>query len=244
MPELNETILDRIRKVQGYLRSDNPNEAAVAAAKLSELLIKYNIELSDIPAEQRAADPFVNRTSDTETNRLPEWRITLAVAVAKANLCTIVISGSHLQWMGRGSNVEVAQYIYETCATDLQRIADGLWYALRDMLKDDPSIKLIHGRTWKADFLRGAADGVRAKLQEETERWVESNQSVSALMITNSRELSVYKHSQYPSLLRHSGGGYSRGSNSYGLGVETGRNISFKTGVGAGGSSGTKLIRG
>jgi hypothetical protein len=29
MTEINDTILDRIRKVQGYLQSDNPNEAAV-----------------------------------------------------------------------------------------------------------------------------------------------------------------------------------------------------------------------
>ena len=87
---VDERILDKIRKVQGYLQSNDPNEAAVAAAKLSEMLLRYNLTLSDIPREERAKDPFVNITTDAERKRMPEWRITLGYSIAKANLCKVI----------------------------------------------------------------------------------------------------------------------------------------------------------
>jgi hypothetical protein len=238
---VEESILDKIRKVQGYLKSDNPNEAAVAAAKLTDLLIKHNLSMSDIPDAARPVDPFVNVATDTDSKRLADWRITLGGAIAKANLCKVVINGSRLQWLGRQSNIEVAQYIYETCANDLQRICDGLWYAIYDLLKDDPD--RINGKTWKRDFLAGAAVGVRQKLAEETERWIEENANVNALIVTNGRELAMYTYSQYGQL-GHRSGGYTSGGNAYGLGVKTGRNVSFRTGVGAGGGSAQKRIGG
>jgi len=241
MTEIDDTILQRIRKVQGYLKSDNPNEAAVAAAKLTELLIKYNIDLEDVPAEQRKTDPFVNVASDTETNRLPDWRITLGISISKANLCKVIISGSHLQWLGRKSNVEVAQYIYETCARDLQNICDGLWYAIRDLLKDDDTFSIMHGKAWKAEFLKGAATGVRMKLEDETRVMRAENENVNALMVTNDRELSGYVHNQYPRLGHHQGVA-ARGGNAYGVGVQTGRNVSFRTGVGAGGNTSQRRL--
>lgn len=243
MTDIDETILDKIRKVQGYLQSDNPNEAAVAAAKLSELLMKHNLSLADIPEKERPKDPFVNVASDTETQRLAEWRVDLAHAIAKANLCRIVISGSHLQWLGRQSNIEVAQYIYETCASDLQRICDTLWYAIFDLTKDLPSSERIHGRTWKKQFMHGAAAGVADKLREERKKWEEENANVTALIVVNNRELAVYTASQFPNLSRRTASS-SVGGNAYGLGVQTGRNVSFRTGVGSGGANATRRIGG
>lgn len=244
-PDIDDTILDRIRKVQGYLKSDNPNEAAVAAAKLSELLLKYNLELSDIPEKERPKDPFANTATDNEGKRLADWRITLASSIARANLCRIVISGSTIRWLGRQSNVEVAQYIYTTCADDLQRICDGLWIAIYDLLKQGGVDKedRIHGKTWKADFLAGAANGVKQKLREEMDQWISENDNVNALITVNDRELANYVRAQYPSLGSRSSGS-TMGGSAYGLGVNTGRNISFKTGIGAGGSNATRQIKG
>jgi hypothetical protein len=242
--DIDDTILEKIRKVQGYLQSDNPNEAAVAAAKLSEMLIKYNLDLSDIPEASRPVDPFANVATDNEGKRLADWRIDLASAIARANLCKIVISGSRLQWLGRQSNIEVAQFIYETTARDLQNICDALWYAIRDLLKDDPTANLMHGKTWKHDFMTGAAFGVKDKLQQERQRWEQENANVTALIVTNDRELAIYTRSQYPSLSSSGRGGMSRGGNAFGLGRETGRNVQFKTGVGAGGSNAQRRIGG
>ena len=238
---MDATLLERIRKVQGYLKSDNPNEAAVAAAKLSELLMKHNISLSDIPESERPVDPFVNTATDGE-KRLADWRVTLAGAIARANLCGIVVSGSSIRWLGRKSNVEVAQYIYETCANDLQRICDGLWYAIFDLLKKDGTTDIIHGKTWKADFLQGAAKGVQEKLREEFGQWT-ANANANAMITTNKYELAMFTHLEYPYLGSY-GHGVRVGGNAYGLGVKTGRNVSFRTGVGAGGGSSTKQIGG
>lgn len=237
---IDESILAKIRKVQGYLKSDNINEAAVAAAKLTELLIKHNIDLSDIPSEQRKADPFVNVATDTESQRLLDWRVEMANAIAKANLCKLVISGSHLQWLGRESNVAVAQYIYETTANQLQAMADGLWYAIRAALAGSGA-NMMHGRTWKTDYLNGAATGVRMKLEEETLTMRAEYANVNALMLTNEHELRQYTNDQY-SRLGNSGRSVRSGGNAYGAGVITGRNVSFRSGIGSGGSSAPRRI--
>lgn len=244
---VEDSILERIRKVQGYLASDNPAEAAVAAAKLSELLIRHNLSMSDIPTEDRTRDdPWINSATDLDgSKKLTDWRITLGAAIARANLCKVIISGSHLQWLGRTSNVEVAQYIYETCGNDLQRIADGMWYAIRDLLRQNGQESSVNGRTWKSTFLMGAAVGVKQKLEDEHKSWQQSDVKITALIVTNDRELSDFVHSEYPRLgYSNRSSGYAQGGNAFGLGVATGKSMSFRQGIGAGGGSAQRRIGG
>ena len=243
---IDDTILEKIRKVQGYLKSYNPNEAAVAAAKLTEMLLKHNIDISQIPQSERKRDPFTKQTIRTETKQqIPEWKISIGFSVAKANLCRMVTSydSREVYFLGRESNVEVTQFIYETCTRDLQAMADTFWYVIKDVLKGDGT-ETIHGRTWKMQFLTGAAAGVQQKLREEIERWRNENTNANALIVTNDSELQVYMKSIFPNLGTHSSSSYVRGGNAYGLGVATGKNIQFKTGVGHGGATGPKQIKG
>lgn len=242
---IDESILEKIRKVQGYMKSDNPNEAAVAAAKLTEMLIKHNIDLSQIPTTERVRDPFVMHDIKTDNRqRIPEWKVTIGFTVAKSNLCRMILSydGREMHWLGRESNVEVAKFIYDTCTRDLQYMADNLWLAIKAALAATGETT-IHGRTWKVDFLDGAAVGVQKKLREEMAKWRGDNTEVNALIVLNDKEVDTYVRSMFPSLGSHSGKNV-RSSNAYGLGVIAGQNITFKSGVGHGGSTGPKQIKG
>lgn len=150
---VDESILEKIRKVAGYTKSSNPNEAAVAAAKLTEMLLKYNLDASQISQSMEKPDPFDRTNTDDDGKRLPDWHIDLAVAIARANLCKVVISGSRLIWLGRKSNLEVAQYIYHTTCEDLVRIAAATWSLLSAFAKQE-EIDIVHGKTWKNSFYR------------------------------------------------------------------------------------------
>lgn len=46
-------ISEKIRRLLALSTSENPHEAALAAAKAQELLHRYNLEVSDIKAEQK-----------------------------------------------------------------------------------------------------------------------------------------------------------------------------------------------
>ena len=241
MSKVDQSILDKIRKVAGYTQSSNANEAAVAAAKLTEMLLKYNLDRSEIPTEEQIDDPFTNERQAFGL-RAVEWKIDLAVTIARANLCKVVISGPAITWLGRASNVEVARYIFDTVTADLERLADGMWRAVRAWAKTQPDIEMPHGKTFKQQFFDGANDAIRLRLSTETQRLIEAPK-MNALIVVNTQELNEYTRTVFPFLtsrqapVRNSGGGYT-------LGKAAGSAVQFKTGIGAGGSSAPKRIGG
>lgn len=240
MEPVDATILEKIRRVAAYTQSSNANEAAVAAAKLTEMLLKYNLQQSDIPGEKAPDDPFARTTE--EHAKLPEWEITLSGAIARANLCTIVISGSNLVWMGRTHNLEIAQYINHTVKADITHLCDSMWLAIREILVGQDNV--INGRTWKASFYAGAASEIKKRLAVEVDDLRQADDNMNAMIVVNDKALEQYKHSQFPNLGYHSGGRATAHGGAFGLGQQAGKSVSFRTGVGAGGSAAQRRIGG
>lgn len=239
MPEVDETILEKIRKVAGYTTSSNPNEAAVAAAKLSAMLLKYNLDASQIPHKAKDTNQFKRETSIYKM--LPEWHIDLAIAVAKANLCKVVISGSNLVWLGREHNLEVAKYIFDYVRGDLERLAELFWYAVKFAASGDPTMKLPHGRVWKQGFYRGAVDAIRTRLLAELqEQRVDTN--MNALIVRNDSELKEYVHSQFPSLGFRTARNVGNHLGGYAAGQAAGNSVQFRGGIGSGGSESQRRL--
>ncbi len=119
---VDEKILDKIRKVAALTTSSNQGEAANAAAMLTALLLKHNLDISQIPTEAKATDNFTRYdTNSTTSQALPSWKINLAWAISRANLTRVVLTNEHhtLAWMGRESKVEVAEFIWFTTCADL-----------------------------------------------------------------------------------------------------------------------------
>ena len=239
---VDATILEKIRKVAGYLKSDNPNEAANAAAKLSELLLKYNLDASQIPQSERVHDPFI--TDRVYHKRLEDWRIDLAHAIAKANLCRIVLSQSTLVWLGRKSNVEVAQYINDTVVADLERLASVFWLVIKQAYQDNQNeldFNLMHGRTFKQQFYVGAVKTIKERLQVDLTELQAGDGNIRALVVRNDSELNDYTRSVFPHLGYRTARQSVSGS-AYSLGRAAGANVQFKTGIGSGGANGTRRI--
>lgn len=112
---LDEAI-EKARKLFALAQSDNPHEAAQAAARAQEILARFSIDAAMLetssteePEEdiRRFNDPL-----DTTKNNWATWRLTLASVICKANQAKNFTSGNAMLLIGRPSDVSKVRYIY------------------------------------------------------------------------------------------------------------------------------------
>jgi DNA-binding transcriptional MerR regulator len=233
--ENNEVIISKIKKLLALSTSDNANEAAVAAAKAQTLLIEYNISQDELEQfnDVKSEKVIEVKADGKNKQRRSVWYDNLAYTVAKANLCNLLISGSGVIWIGKKTNIEVAQYIFDNLVHDLTNICD--------QAKLDPTAYPdVHGKIWKNNFYHGANQSIRERLNANLVQ-LKAADSVRALVVRNDIELNEYMKVKYPRLTHV---GYSLNYNRTGFseGKTAGRSVQFRAGIGAGGSSGPKLL--
>jgi hypothetical protein len=247
-----ESIISKIKKLMALSKSSNENESAAAAAKAQELLLKYNVEMSQI-SNTEVETKLLNEFFELFDKNEIRWKLHLAHSCAKANLCFGVSSGKGIYFLGRKHNIEIAQYMYETTANDLERIAEEKWQQilhLRDLqaqfpqvhLFSDPSLEVVHGKTWKASFYVGAVKTIRERLEENLNELTINNDNMMALVTTEKQQLKVFVDQQFPRLTNGQAMRYNY-RNAFESGRRAGQDIQFRRGVGAGGSySGGNLL--
>lgn len=154
-------------KLLRLARSDNPNEAALAAARAQEVIDKY--KLSQLAVEQSdsgtgpAPEPdepirdFDSSPLDAWGANYCRWRISLASFVARANQCRIYMSHrggkAGIFIIGRASDAETVRYLYAWIVREVDRLAD----------RDGAG----NGKTWRNNFRLGVCDTVGKRLQEQ-----------------------------------------------------------------------------
>jgi len=268
----NTAIVAKIHKLLALATSDNEAEAALAASKAQTLLLEYNISEQELGAYKNEKSEKVTevRTGGKNARNVSNWYNRLAWIVGKANLCNVLISGTGLIWIGKPTNIEVAQFMADALSNDLQRIADILWKDEKsqarfycnlcfrvfpfDKAKDHSvntshsdwrvalphEVYIPHGKTWKNNFYFGAIQTIGERLTENLQQ-LRVGEQINALVISNDADLREYMHVKYPRL-GHSNFNYKRDSSGFEAGKSAGRSIQFRNGIGAGGNSGPKLL--
>lgn len=257
---VEDKLITKIRKLILLSKhNENENEAALAAAKAQELLIMHNLSITEIEIEQHT-EPEESITAQQYDHKKEgrkneeKWRVLLASAVARSNLCKVIHIGgyrSSLSWIGKPSNIEVAIYMYETLVSDIEFIADRRWkqvLMLREISEVHPEINIfedetlytIHGKEWKNNFYLGAVDAIDIRLKEGMSQLQENN-NITALVTLNEAALDDFINNKWSKLRTYKvNQGYGAG---YRAGRAAGREIQFRRGInGAGGSLGPKLI--
>lgn len=131
----SETVLAKIAKLHamavGAAQIGNQAEAAAFGAKVQELLIAHELEMTDVEYASRADnDPFEKSTLDPEnegiapSRRRVAWQERLASAISRAFFCQLmVIPGSNrLIFIGRRSHRSMAVYVYSRLVRDIERL--------------------------------------------------------------------------------------------------------------------------
>lgn len=168
-----ETLARRIRALFALAKDPgaSPEEAATAAAKASELLTRYNLDLARIQSQPQPAD-YINERITLRVPKGPYVRAhrTLLAGLAKYNWCKGVnVRGTPTCFViGARHNVETVRTLYELLAPELHRMAEDRWPAsdsLRRAKAEYHSIAHAH-ITYIASYLEGAAETIWHRLRE------------------------------------------------------------------------------
>jgi len=81
-------VLERLRKLLALSKSSNVHEAAAAAAKAQELMLRHQLEAAELELGAEPDAVLLDELERYGARRQP-WREIIARALAKANLCAI-----------------------------------------------------------------------------------------------------------------------------------------------------------
>jgi hypothetical protein len=223
-----EKVLDLIRKLLALSTSSNENEAALAASKAQALLLKYNLEMSQI--HQEAGDE-VERW-DFQTPYMDSWLGVLINSVATANLCHVVGGKGYKEGervgnifrpgkevkefylFGKKPNLEVVEFMYAYLAGEIDRLTPKKMKA-----------------KWIASFRLGAVAVVSKRLREELSNF-QSTSETTALVVASDKAVSTRVIRDFPHLRQ----GRKTKAADYGAfidGQAAGKSIQFRQGVAA-----------
>lgn len=157
-------IQDAISKAARLLRlanSDNPHEAASAAAKAQDIIDRYQISAALLELEGKTPDEphedigyFKQAPLDGKVDgRLSSWRSRLAITVADANGCKCLFTGGAVNLVGRPSDAETVRYLYAWLANETERLADKHGKGC--------------GRPWRENFRHGVIDTLGQRLRAQ-----------------------------------------------------------------------------
>ena len=163
MTEL-EKIKDKIKKLFALSKSSNPNEAASALAMAQKLMEDHGLIKTDIPT----LDVNENTTPRGSGNKPPVYEVSLAVSIAEAFGCKVILSDEYdkvecvlrntYKFIGIDHRPQIASFIATVLFRKLKR-------ARADYLK---TLYRVRARITKIkrgdDFSRGWVSTVTLKL--------------------------------------------------------------------------------
>lgn len=176
----NSALMGRIAKLLALAdskKNSSEAEAALAAAKVQELLQMNGLTLAEIEAAGGRADDGGREQRTVKRSSMYAWQASLMATLAETNFCLHRIhrerdespphrmSRRH-QLIGRRVNVEASQMVYDYLVTAMKRLVSEAGYA--------------PGRTSERDYhswLEGCTDRLRERLQD---KWIEAKRADAA----------------------------------------------------------------
>ncbi len=232
--EITGDLIQRLQKVRALTESSAPGEAAAAAAKLQEILLKYNLDMEDIEEDSPEVDDRYVR-EDLElgatSGNMINWRRILLSGIARSLMCAAFgYQGTpKMVIVGQKHNIEIVRHFYDYLSYEISRLADVTWERARGRTRE-------HGRSWKSSFYNGAVDVVVQRLEEKYKQVSRQDSQTRALALRSEQDLNdavgnlIGRVGKNTVRQRHSKSGYSRGA-------RAGKKFNLDRPVGGGGAN-------
>jgi Protein of unknown function (DUF2786) len=227
-----EWVIDTIQKLLALRDGTSSQaEAESAAAKVQELLFKYNLDMAEVEATVPKEEKQIKREffgTDQGKNE-SSWIVQLYSSVAKYNFCTIVthtfIRGRFkkvgVAVLGKQTNIEIVHYTVDWLVPRIRKMCAESW---KEYWGHEKKGKYTRG------YLMGCVSGIERKLYEEWLRLTNANENSMALVAVNDEELALAKAEYYPKL--KDGRSFTlRGYDGYGSGYNAGRQMEVQRGT-------------
>lgn len=221
---MKEKLIDKIRKLLS-LAGNNPNveEAAAAAAKAQSLMLEHKLSIEEIPDEEKREECGKEDTNLGGNARSIMWRRVLYECIAKHHFCTTVYTAntkvSHI--VGKPSHIAVTNYLYAYLAGEIERLYKD--YLRRGAFLLNPNLRA---------FAFGAIRSIREKFEAERRAaQTQAGPACQALVLTEDRSTRLALARFFPRLSSKATISLSS-SDAYGAGLDAGRGIGLRRGVG------------
>jgi hypothetical protein len=177
MTDAPESVISRVRKLLALARDKGTTreEAAVAAARARELMLKHRLTEDDVAEVQS----FVEEMELSGDGMMAIWRVGLLASVATYFDCTVVRKRSlrgaeHVKVIGKPKNVDATHTLYtrlvkeidKLCSQDLKDESRSDEFRSGSGSGDRPA-KVTRGM--RDAYHRGAAVTIRDRLREMRE---------------------------------------------------------------------------
>ncbi len=203
-------------------------EAASAMEKAQELLLRYNLSQEAVYARADGNEALRHKVGqqDVEVAGGFKWRAALLSAIARANLCRVVIGDrgdrGTVHVFGKRENIRVVLDMWGWVSEQLERVS---FASLRDYMQpaqqggwDFKPDGTAAARPWTpkgdeseqlylAGFYRAAVQRIDARLQAAMSRFTAESEMTRALVTSSGAELSAAVQRAFPRLGSWSGMG-------------------------------------
>ncbi|MFN0145960.1 MAG: DUF2786 domain-containing protein [Dehalococcoidia bacterium] len=260
--------LDRIQGVIAALLSKTTSngcteqEASSALEKAQELLLRYNLSQEQVfaRADGNAAMRAKVGMQDVEVAAGFKWRASLLSAVARANLCRIVISDQGdrgtVHVFGKQENIRVVLDMWSWVSEQLERLG---FNSLRDYMQppqqarwkftDDGHVRIQpwtpkgteSEAVYLAGFYKAAVQRIDARLAAAMAKFTGESDMTRALVVVSGREVGEAVSRAFPRLGSWSGMGSFAGRDGMRDGARAGDRVSLTRSAALSGAGGATL---
>lgn len=206
-----------IAKIQRLAENGGtPEEAAVAASKVQQLLLKHGLSMAQIDLD--AGAPTLSGYGHQKYACSGSWKQSLLNSVAKNNDCRVVgLDRGVVDIVGHTDNVDGVLSLFEWLCEELDRLVDLAW-RLGGPHEDDYG-RPYAPRPWKSSYREGAVQTINKRLTEERrlrEQALKGTSSSTALIAIDQKVTDVTRE-LYPNIRTkyrriNRGAGYASGA--------------------------------
>lgn len=183
---MNKSIIEKIKKLMAMTeaRGATPDEAANAAAKVSELLFAYNLSQADL---KETPEDDITMTLHGVIGAVVSRRSRhlLMHIITEFNFCESIADEFNHRHMiiGKPHNVQICIYMCEAIGNAIHSMANE---ALRQTDR-------AHGRAFYHAFWSGACHTIRERLAEQRANDQAASASSNTLVVQSSEDLAAAK---------------------------------------------------
>jgi hypothetical protein len=240
-----ESIIEKVQKLlelqKGAEAIGSLEEAANAAEKVQRLLLKHNLEMSEIAAHDPEKEQKMGRARYEEIyakKNEGQWIYRLYSVLAGHNLCYIVYTrfrddhgkpNKFVNLIGTKENVQVVRFLADQLELRLRKLEQKAWNTRELWMHEKRN-------AFRRGYLMGACMGIDTQLSEAKQKAMQENVKVNALVLANDAKLREAVAHFFPRLssARRTKGYSANGAMN--KGYQDGKSMQINKGMGKGGN--------
>jgi hypothetical protein len=234
-----DKIHDKIKKLLALAKGAEDigsiEEAANAAAQVQKLLLKYNLELSEIDLEERKHsienDMYNLKDIHGWNKNQGNWLTLIYFRVSTYNFCKTIGIGTpgkycdpRVQIFGEKHNIEIVLDLCLSLISQIKALEGKRWKELQGQITDKRA-------TFRRSYFQGCVDGINQRLYEEREANKKEWTGTTGLVVQNDKALDLAIKEKYGDNLKSSTRRQSKSMAGYSNGVKDGKAMGTKRGV-------------